>query len=202
MTKWSFSICFMLGCFIISAGCTVQTRTVDPDEKVLYDAGYTFSDKKMIVSSLVASLLAKPPLSTAMDKPILVVYTVSNQTSEHISTTAITDDIRQELLASGKVRFVNRIQRDNIEKESQYQYGGRVAPETRIALGRQSGARYMLTGTLRSMEKKQPTQVRIKKKFLQYYSLNLELTDLETSLIEWADSTEIIREASEPIIGW
>ncbi len=35
-----------------------------------------------------------------------------------------------------------------------------------------------------------------------YYSLNMELTDLETGLIEWADSTEVIRESSRPFVGW
>ena len=60
----------------------------------------------------------------------------------------------------------------------------------------------MLTGTLRSLEKKQPRQMRLSKKTLMYYSLNLELTDLETSLIEWADSAEVIRESSKPFIDW
>ncbi len=60
----------------------------------------------------------------------------------------------------------------------------------------------MLTGTLRSIEKEEPRQIRLKKKILKYYSLNLELTSLETSLIEWAGSAEVIREASKPFIGW
>ena len=56
--------------------------------------------------------------------------------------------------------------------------------------------------TLRSIEKKQPKQVRLKKKTLMYYSLTLELTDLQTGLIEWSDSKEIVRESSKPFIGW
>ena len=64
------------------------------------------------------------------------------------------------------------------------------------------GAKYMLTGTLRSIEKSAPKQIRLKKKSYIYYSLNLELTNIESSLIEWADSVELVREASKPIIGW
>ena len=183
-------------------GCTVTTRDIASDEKVIYDEGYHFSDKKSIVNAMVDSLISKPPLVSASDKPVIVVYGVANRTSEHISTSAITDDIRQALLASGKVRFVNKIQRDNISHETDYQQSGKVTAETRIRLGRQVGAKYMLTGTLRSIEKKQPRQVRLKKKTLMYYSLNLELTDLETGLIEWADSAEVIRESSKPFIGW
>ncbi|SHI78682.1 hypothetical protein SAMN02745165_00875 [Malonomonas rubra DSM 5091] len=187
---------------LMLSGCTVTTREVASDEKVIYDEGYHFSDKKMIVGDMVTSLLTKHPLVRATDRPVLIVYGIANRTSEHISTSAISDDIRMALVESGRVRMINETQRENIEKETSYQYGGSVAAETRILKARQVGARYMLTGTLRSIEKKQPRQFRLTKKTLMYYSLNLELTDIQTGLIEWADSTEVIREASKPFIGW
>ncbi|MCW8860314.1 MAG: penicillin-binding protein activator LpoB [Deltaproteobacteria bacterium] len=187
---------------ILLAGCSVTTREVAPDEQVIYDESYHFSDKKAIVDAMVTSLLSKYPLLRATDRPVLIVYGIANRTSEHISTSAMTDDIRQSLLASGRVRFINETQRQNIARETSYQYGGTVAAETRIQKARQVGARYMLTGTLRSIEKNQPRQFRLKKKTLMYYSLNMELTDIQTGLIEWADSTEVIREASKPFIGW
>jgi uncharacterized protein (TIGR02722 family) len=187
---------------LVMTGCTVTTREVGSDEKIIYDEGYHFSDKKAIVEDMTRSLLSKHPIVRSTDRPVLIVYGVANRTSEHISTSGITDDIRQKLLESGRVRLVNETQRKNIEKETSYQYGGSVAAETRIQRARQVGARYMLTGTLRSIKKDQPRQFRLTKKTLMYYSLNLELTDIQTGLIEWADSTEVIREASRPFIGW
>ncbi len=79
------------------------------------------------------------------------------------------------------------------QKELNYQHGGSVSPEQRIERGRQAGALFMIIGTLRSIEKKQPKQIRLKKKILMYYSLNLELTDLKTGLIEWADNFRTLR---------
>ena len=195
--KW-----LVLPLLLLVAGCGVMTREVAPDEKVIYDEGYHFSDKKAIVANMVKSLISKHPLVRATDRPVLIVYGVANRTNEHISTSAITDDIRQALLESGRVRFVNETQRQNISVETSYQYGGSVAAETRIAKARQVGAKYMLTGTLRSMEKKEPRQMRLSKRTLMYYSLNMELTEIETGLIEWADSTEVIRESSKPFLGW
>jgi len=183
-------------------GCSATTRDISPDEVMHYDAGYDFSDKKAIVRSLVDSLMNKPPLVARNDRPVLIVYNVANRTSEHIETDAITDDIRQEILQSGKARFVNEVQRGTIQKESDYQYGGNVTPETRIQRAKQVGAEYMISGTLRSINKEQPKEVRLKKKTLRYYSLVLELTDLQTGLIEWTDNVEIVRESSTPIIGW
>ena len=201
---WAKSM--VLGCAVMAlsmmVGCSASTRDISPDEVVHYDEDYDFSDKKAIVNSLVDSLVNKPPLAARNDRPVLIVYNVANRTSEHIETDAITDDIRQEILQSGKARFVNEVQRETIQKESDYQYGGNVSPETRIARARQVGAEYMISGTLRSIKKNQPKEMRMTKKTLQYYSLTLELTDLQTGLIEWTDNVEIVRESSTPIIGW
>jgi len=197
-----FVLGFAVMALMMMAGCSASTRDISPDEVIHYDEGYDFSDKKAIVSSLVDSLMNKPPLVARNDRPVLIVYNVANRTDEHIETAAITDDIRQEILQSGKARFVNEVQRDTIQKESDYQYGGNVSPETRIARARQVGAEYMISGTLRSITKNQPKEMRMTKKTLQYYSLTLELTDLQTGLIEWTDNVDIVRESSTPIIGW
>ena len=198
----SFLFLSVISALGIAAGCTVTTRTVSPKEELHYDETYDFSDKKTIVKALVNSFLGGFPPHESAERPVIIIYGIANRTSEHISTSGVTDDIRQELLASGKVRFVSETQRGNIARETDYQYGGAVSPETRIQRARQVGARYMLTGTLRSIEKEEPRQVRLKKRSLKYYSLNLELTDIETGLIQWADSVEVIREASKPFIGW
>lgn len=187
---------------LVMVGCSAATRDISPDEVIHYDEGYDFSDKNAIVGELVQSLLTSRPLAARDDRPVLIVYNVANRTSEHIETSGITDDIRLEILNSGKARFVNEVQRETIQKETDYQYGGNVSPETRIARAKQVGAEYMISGTLRSITKKQPKQIRLKKKTLQYYSLTLELTDLQTGLIEWTHNVEIVREASKPIIGW
>jgi uncharacterized protein (TIGR02722 family) len=167
-----------------------------------YDASYDFSDKKQIVDALTTSLLSSPNVPTETNKPVIVIYGVDNETSEHINTGGITDDIRLALIRSGEYRFVNREQRDNLLEEADYQYAGFVPPEQRVIEGRQLGADYILSGTLRSIEKKQPRQWRLNRRELIYYSMNLELTNLETGEISWADNVEIARESSRPIIGW
>lgn len=186
----------------VLGGCAATTRTLDPDAEKHYDASYDFSDKKQIVEALTSSLLSSPNVTTETTKPIIIIYGVDNETSEHISTSGITDDIRLALIRSGEYRFINRKQRGNLLDETDYQYAGFVPPEERVAEGRQLGADYILSGTLRSIEKKQPRQWRLNKRELIYYSMNLELTDLETGEISWADNVEIARESSRPVLGW
>jgi len=186
----------------LTSGCAATTRTLDPDSEQHYDASYDFSDKKQIVQVLTDSLLGSPNMLTEATKPVVIVYGVDNETSEHINTGGITDDIRLALIQSGEYRFLNRKQRTNVLDEVDYQYAGYVPPEQRVVEGRQLGADYILSGTLRSIEKKQARQWRLNKKELVYYSMNMEMTDLQSGEIIWADNVEIAREASRPIIGW
>ncbi len=192
----------VLASVIVFSGCAATTRSIDPQDAIHYDASYDFSDKKEIVQALTDSLMTTTLVGKEASQPILVIYGIANETSEHINTGGITDDIRLRLIQSGDYRFINRRQRDNLINEADYQYAGFVPPEQRVAEGRQLGADFILAGTLRSIEKKQPKQWRLNKRKLIYYSMNLELTNLETGEISWADNVEIARESSQPIIGW
>ncbi len=188
---------------ILATGCAATTRTINPaEDTVHYDANYDFSDKKEIVSKFTDSLLNTTALNRESGKPIIVTYGIANETSEHINTGGISDDIRLSLIQAGEYRFVNRAQRKNALDEADFQYAGFVPPEQRIIEGRQLGANYILAGTLRSIEKKQPKQWRLNKRELVYYSLNLELTNIQTGEVSWADRVEIARESKQPIIGW
>jgi len=196
-----FSLIMLAGVSLQMAGCAT-TRTLDPGQEVHYDERYDFSDKKKIVDKLTNSLLAVQQIPASARKPMLIVYKVFNETSEHINTSGITDDIRLALLKSGKYRFINKAQRNNLLDEAAYQAEGHVDPAMRIHTGKQLGADYILSGALRSIEKKEPPHIRLTKKKMIYYSLNLELTDIDTGEIVWADKVELARESSRPIIGW
>lgn len=183
------------------AGCMATTRSIDTNDDIHYNAHYDFADKKRIVNDLTSSLLSSEVVYRA-EKPILVVYGVANETSEHINTGGITDDIRLALIKAGKYRFINKTQRESISSEIAYQQSGTVAAQDRITQGQQIGADYILSGTLRSIEKKQSRQWRLFEKKLVYYSLNLEMTDLVSSEVIWADKVELARESSKPIFRW
>lgn len=186
----------------IMPGCSSSTRDLNPEEAYHVDASYDFSDKKKIVDYFAGRLYESSLFPPQTKKPIFIVYPVINETSEHISTSGITDDIRMELIRSGRFRFISDSQRDNLVKESSYQKAGYVTPAQRIKQGQQLGADYIMSGTLRSIEKKQPKQWRLKKKEMIFYSLNMDLTDVNSGEMVWADRIEIAREASTPIIGW
>jgi uncharacterized protein (TIGR02722 family) len=197
-------ILMLMLALLFGFGCSATTRTVSPDDNIHYDESYDASDKNAIVDRLVEPLKAPSfPLPESGAKPVMIIYGIANRTDEHISTDGIANDIQTELVKSGNFSMVNKSQRDNIMRELDYQYGsGNVDPSTMVEKARQIGADYMMTGTLRSIEKKEPRQARLKKRTLKYYNLNLEITSIKTGLIEWADNVEIMRESAKPFIGW
>lgn len=192
-------IALLLATSATITGCAT-TRDIDPGANIHYDASYDFSDKKQIVNHLSQNLLDFVDVTNS--RPVVISYGIGNETSEHINTGGISDDIRLALVQSGKYQLINEAQRANINTESDYQKTGTVPVSQRIAQGRQLGADYVLAGTLRSIVKDQPRQIRLSKRKLVHYSLNLELTDTVTGAVTWADKVEIARESSRPIIGW
>ena len=86
-------------------------------------------------------------------------------------------------------------------KEQGYQLAN-CTPETRRSIGKQLGAKYMLTGSLTEIETESGKQVRVSKKQDVYLQLTVELMDIETGLLTVRKQVERMREASKPIIGW
>lgn len=202
MAGQCFRIFTLLLFFFGLAGCIYTVRERDPNKKKHYTEEYSHSDQKRAVAHFVESLLQSKTLHNSGEPPVVIVYGVNNRTSEHIDTTSFTDKLEAALLKTGRVRFVNKAQRDNIEKEVGYMNTGKVDAATRLQLGKQLGAKYMLTGTFHSIDREEPKEIRLRKGRLLYYQLVLELTDITTNLIEWKEEVEVLREGQRPIIGW
>jgi uncharacterized protein (TIGR02722 family) len=188
----------------LSSGCGAarsSVQNVDLATAKPMDASYDYSDLRWLGNSIGTDISASPLLSQAAKKPILVVMGIQNRTSRHIDTKAITDTIRTVAINSGKADFVNESRRDDLLKEQGYQLANCTA-ETRANIGRQLGARYMLTGSLIEIQKQEPKQIRVSKKEEVYYQLTIEITDLESGLIAWTTQKERARGASRPVVGW
>jgi len=150
---------------------------------------------------VVEEILSSKFLSGQSEAPVMMIAAVQNRTKRYVDTKALTDRVRTLLFQSGKVQFINKVQREALLREQGYQ-AANVTPETQVAVGRQIGAKYMLSGSFMEMEKTSPREVRVSRKEINYYKLTVEVTDLETGLIAWTTEKEFAREARLPLIGW
>jgi hypothetical protein len=174
---------FLLLTLVVGCGTTVEYGDATAVETVTVDFGST--DLQMIAEKMVQSMLASPVIAEN-NRPVVQVSSVKNQTGEHIDTKAITDKIRTTLLKSGKVQFSASEVREEMIDELHYQRdSGYVDPATQTQVGQHVGASYLITGDIASIKKSKDGTKDV------YYKITLNLVDLQTGLISWADEKEI-----------
>jgi hypothetical protein len=139
--------------------------------------------------------------------PRIVLYMgkVENRTSAHIDTEGITDSMKTKLLKSGKFRLTAGTQgQAEIEDQVRFQQGsGKVLSDTAKAFGRQIGADMILFGTLRTYEKERDRSLSTlgTKTENVDYQFNLDLVNIETGEIVWADEALIRKTKKTGLFG-
>jgi uncharacterized protein (TIGR02722 family) len=181
---------FLLGC----KGSKVYYG--DPHEVETMTVDFGSTDLQMIAEKMVNSLLEHSVIKEG-DRPVVFVQRIKNKTSEHIDTKSITDKIRTALIRSGKVRFtaVSDIPQEIVERLEYHQESGMVDPVTRKNYGKQIGSDYILYGEITSITKQKGRKTDV------YYKITLNLVDVETAIIEWADEKEIRKGEQRKVFG-
>ncbi len=185
---------------LLTAGCAGQkafTRGTyeDPQTIALLDDRFSENDLQLIAKTMVNSLIASPLISGNAATPAVLVGKMRNRTTEHIDMLALSDKVRTALLQSGKFRFVDGENRSDIAEEYEYQRSGYVDPAQAKGPGHQTGADYMLTGTLTSNVQE------VGKDKLVYYKATFQLTGLRSSEIIWSEEKEIRKAYKKRSLG-
>ena len=207
MTKMIFRINGVALCglaLMLGNGCAMfraSTAEVDVNQKQHMSAGYDFTDMRQITQGIVDDLLGSNFLKKNAEPQVMMISGVQNRTQQYADMKNLTDRMRTLLLQSGKVRFINETRRAELLNEQGYQVAN-ATPESQVAVGKQLGAKYMVSGSFTQMADASMKQVRVSKQEVNYYKLTFEVTDLETSEIVWTQEKEFARRASIPLIGW
>ncbi len=160
-------------------------KYVDPEEVYLLSDKFVESDLQIIADRLSENLLASTLMAEHDDKPAVIISLFTNGTDEHIDMLSLTNKLRTQLHKSRRFKFLNERLRKALAEEYEYQASGYVNPETAKAKGKQIGADWMISGHISSI--RQP----VGRKEIVYYKTTLEITDIETSEILWAEEIEI-----------
>jgi len=158
---------------------------VDPDKVYLLSDKFTESDLQIIADRLTEELLMSELVAQQTGTPAIIISLFTNGTDEHIDILSLTNKMRTRLHKSGKFVFLNERLRKALAKEYEYQLSGYVSPETAKMKGKQIGADWVISGHIAAI--KQP----VGRKEVVYYKTTLEVTDLETSAILWAEEIEV-----------
>ncbi len=180
---------FCLASFLAPLACTdsFQGEYANPKEQEIVDDRWNPTDANKTAEVLIKGVLEKNWLIEYMQasggkKPVVIVDEIENRTSEHIDTQAIGQAMQNELINSGKIRFIDKAGRDKIIKEIKYnQESGMVAADSAKKKGKQIGADFFLTGELSAIENVQGGYKTVQ------YQTTVKLTNLETSEILFQD---------------
>jgi penicillin-binding protein activator len=185
-----FLFAVSLTLFIGSVGCSgprafTKGAYDDPERVALLDDRFNEADMQQLADAVIQAMVACNYVRNAAQAPVVIVERVQNRTQEHIDLKGMTDMIRTNLIRSGKVRFVDKEQREALEREYEYQESGAVSGPTMAQRGRQIGADYLLGGAIMSNVQE------VGRDKLIYYKLTMNLTNLETSLIDCVEEKQI-----------
>jgi penicillin-binding protein activator len=166
----------------------------DPEQISMLDDRWNQNDMQLVAKKVVESLLLWKQRD-ALDKPVVILETPKNRTTEHIDLQALYDHVKTALINSGQFTFLDKAARGEIAKEYEYQGSGYVDPNEATGPGRQRAARFLL-GTVITSNVQQVGNDK-----LVYYKTTFELTDIETTEIIWTDHKEITKAFKKKSIG-
>lgn len=182
----------ILGLF--AAGCATTVEYGDATSGKAVSTDFGSSDLQQIAATMVDSMLADEILAeiSVDGPPLLIVDKVKNKTMQHIDTESITDSIRTKLIRSRKFSFQDRTTEAALQEELAYQ---QVAAKDPVASNQQDAPKYMLTANLTEIEQKEGRLKDV------YYKFTMNLRDLKSGRIIWADEKEIRKQKTKSIFG-
>ncbi len=179
---------------LLASGCATTVEYGDATSGKAVSTDFGSSDLQQIAATMVDSMLADEVLEeiSAGGPPLLTVDKVKNKTMQHIDTESVTDSIRTKLIRSRKFSFQDRTTEAALQEELAYQQAASQEP---VPTGQQDAPRYMLTANLSEI---QQTEGRLKD---VYYKFTMNLRDLKSGRIIWADEKEIRKQKTKSIFG-
>jgi uncharacterized protein (TIGR02722 family) len=196
-------IIILLTCVIILSlsGCasTSVTRTAT-DEVIDLSGRWNDSDSRLTAEVLISDVLSRPWLmdfvASEGEKPVVIIGTIKNKSSEHIDLLPLTKSFQMELINSGKVRFVaNKEDRAEVREERDDQQSN-SSETTATRLADETGADFMLQGVITT------TVDAIDGKRVILYQTNMELVNLHTNDISWLGGHQIKKLVEQAKAGW
>jgi uncharacterized protein (TIGR02722 family) len=165
---------------------------VDASTQIDLSGYWNDTDVKIVCESLINDCLSSPRVDQAIKAmgrktPTVIVGRFKNDSSEHIDTSIISSVMETTIFNSGKMDFVaGGATRDALRAERNDQQGN-ASEQTAAALANETGANFMLTGSVKTIVDKAGNQT------VRTYFVNAEMTNIENNQRMWMGSNNEIK---------
>lgn len=186
---------------VVPVACAQPRVTrIDPGSVTDLSGGWNDTDSRLVANELIQSSLSQPWLrrhteTHAGQAPVVIIGSFSNKTMDHIPTETFTKELEKAYVTSGAVRVVaTKDERTDVRDERKDQQENARA-DTRAKQAQELGARYMLQGTIQSLEDSQGREKVI------YYQIDATLVDLESNEKVWTGQKQTKKYIQRPRFG-
>ena len=188
---------FLCSLFFFSCTTIPQVSRVDAGTQTDLSGYWNDTDLRIVCESLIRQCLDSPRVAnfnmTQRRVPVILVGNFRNESDEHIDTAIISQTMAIAILNSGRAEFVagGNTRSDLREERQDQQYNSSDA--TASALGNETGADFMLTGSVRTIiDRAGNTSTRT-------YFVTAELLNIETNASLWmGQNSEIKKVIRQP----
>ena len=180
--------------FILLTGCAsgAQVQRVDSGTQTDLSGYWNDTDVRIVCEAFINDFLLSPRVIQSIRvmgerTPTVIVGRFRNESSEHIDTAIISSIMEVTIFNSGRLNFVaGGDTREELRAERQDQMGY-ASEDTAAALANETGADFMLTGTVRTMIDRAGNQT------IRTYFVNAEMTSIETNERMWMGQNSDIK---------
>ncbi|MFH1619636.1 MAG: penicillin-binding protein activator LpoB [bacterium] len=184
--------CALAAFFVLSLlwGCGgTRVQRIDVGEVRDISGKWNDTDSRLTAEEMIGDCLSRPWHGTAAAEqgknPTVIVGTVRNQSSEHINTDTFVEDLQRSLINSGKINFVAGKNERGEVRDERLDQDINASDETKKAHGQETGADFMLSGSINTIEDREGKEAVI------LYQVNLKLLNMKTNRISWNGQKKI-----------
>jgi len=200
MKKYQLLLVFALAAAMALTGCKTKVKRVAVDEQIDLSGRWNDTDSQLVSQEMIADIASRSWIeeytSKNGKKPVVIVGTIRNLSSEHIETGTFTKDLERELINNGRVTFVaNKVERGELREERKEQQTW-SREETQKRLAAETGADYMLQGSIKTIIDQEG------KESVKFYQVDLEMVHLESNEKVWVGSKKIKKFVKKRSVKW
>lgn len=183
----------VLSVFALASCATTSVGRVSSDTVTDLTGFWNDTDVKIVCEDLINKCLTSPRVNGFEQKnsrlPVIIVGKFKNDSTEHIDTSIIIEKMADAIINSGIADFVaDKKEREELREEKIAQNTeGFTSEDTAKALDNETGADFMLKGSVKTMVEKAGN------KTVRRYYVSAQLIDLETNMVLWKGLNEEIK---------
>ncbi|MGC8864535.1 MAG: penicillin-binding protein activator LpoB [Bacteroidales bacterium] len=187
----TFTKIFAIAIVLVAiSGCQIRkVNRVETGQVIDLSGRWNDTDARLTAEAMIQDCLNSRWLTDfnqdAGRRPVVIVGFVKNKTSEHIDAEPFLKDLERAFITSGQVRLVQGGEKREAIRAERADQQDFAAPETIKKWGKEVGADFILQGTISSIIDTYNNER------VNFYQVNLELTNLETNEVVWIGDKKI-----------